>query len=501
MEYVEGESLPRALRRGPLEPRARRARCARPRRGARPRARPRASSTATSSRPTCCCATTATVKLADLGIATAVDQTRITRSGTVLGHARPTWRPSSSRARSAGPATDVYALAAVCFEALAGRKARDGRTPVEIAHAIATDAAARPARAGAGGCRRRRAGRSRAGWRATRPSGPPSAGELAAELAPRARARAGGPTARRSRADARCRAAASRPAAGSGVRRSVARGRVAMRGPDRAGAAARGDRGRPAGGRRRTGDKPRGATRLSAPAAGRRRRRGGPARPETAGRRRRTRRRRDTAPAEPEPAPAPADPGTMAIQPRGAAAQRAGLRAHAARATTPGACRSCSRRSRPGPSESTDIDYAYALYNLGQGAQPQRQRRRGDPLSREAPQLVQPARHRQAGAEASRARTPDRGSLPGGMARLELIPTDEEREIRAAVRGICAPSRTTTRAPSTLPASRRPSCGTRSPRRATSASTCPRSGAAAGSGCPAWPRSARRSRPPASRCC
>ena len=39
----------------------------------------------------------------------------------------------------AGPAADVYALAAVCFEALAGRRARSGRTPMEIASAIATE--------------------------------------------------------------------------------------------------------------------------------------------------------------------------------------------------------------------------------------------------------------------------------------------------------------------------------------------------------------------------
>ena len=39
----------------------------------------------------------------------------------------------------AGPAADVYSLAAVAFEALSGRKARDGATPVEIAHRVATE--------------------------------------------------------------------------------------------------------------------------------------------------------------------------------------------------------------------------------------------------------------------------------------------------------------------------------------------------------------------------
>jgi Protein kinase domain/Tetratricopeptide repeat len=36
------------------------------------------------------------------------------------------------------PATDIYALAVVAYEALTGRRAREGRTPIEIAHRIAT---------------------------------------------------------------------------------------------------------------------------------------------------------------------------------------------------------------------------------------------------------------------------------------------------------------------------------------------------------------------------
>jgi tetratricopeptide (TPR) repeat protein len=38
-----------------------------------------------------------------------------------------------------GPGVDVYALATVAYEALAGQKARDGRTPMEIAHKVATE--------------------------------------------------------------------------------------------------------------------------------------------------------------------------------------------------------------------------------------------------------------------------------------------------------------------------------------------------------------------------
>jgi eukaryotic-like serine/threonine-protein kinase len=77
------------------------------------------------------------VKLADLGIAVSIDQTRVTQSGVVLGSAAY-MAPEQLEGREIGPAADVYALAAVCFEALTGEKARPGRTPVEIAHSVAT---------------------------------------------------------------------------------------------------------------------------------------------------------------------------------------------------------------------------------------------------------------------------------------------------------------------------------------------------------------------------
>ena len=78
------------------------------------------------------------VKLADLGIASATEHTRITRSGAVLGTASY-MAPEQLEGRRPIAASDVYALATVAFEALTGRKARRGRTPVEVAHAIATE--------------------------------------------------------------------------------------------------------------------------------------------------------------------------------------------------------------------------------------------------------------------------------------------------------------------------------------------------------------------------
>ena len=77
------------------------------------------------------------VKLADLGIASVPDHTRITTAGTVLG----SFRYMAPEQLKDGPATraiDIYALAAVAFEALSGRQARREPNPLAVAHAIAT---------------------------------------------------------------------------------------------------------------------------------------------------------------------------------------------------------------------------------------------------------------------------------------------------------------------------------------------------------------------------
>jgi serine/threonine-protein kinase len=79
-----------------------------------------------------------TVKLADLGIAKAVERTEITGTGTVLG--TPAYMaPEQLEGRDIGPAVDVYALATIAFEMLTGRKARKGRTAVEIAHQVVNE--------------------------------------------------------------------------------------------------------------------------------------------------------------------------------------------------------------------------------------------------------------------------------------------------------------------------------------------------------------------------
>jgi serine/threonine-protein kinase len=79
-----------------------------------------------------------TAKLADLGIATAAEQTHITRTGTMLGS--PSYMaPEQIDGRPVTKAADVYALAAVAFEVLGGRKAQPGGTPLEIAHRIVSE--------------------------------------------------------------------------------------------------------------------------------------------------------------------------------------------------------------------------------------------------------------------------------------------------------------------------------------------------------------------------
>src|SRR5215212_6242938 len=76
-------------------------------------------------------------KLVDMGIAVAADSTRITRSGTVLGSA-PYMCHEQLEGYKAGSPADVYALAVVAYEMLTGKKARDGKTPMEIARQVAT---------------------------------------------------------------------------------------------------------------------------------------------------------------------------------------------------------------------------------------------------------------------------------------------------------------------------------------------------------------------------
>ncbi len=77
------------------------------------------------------------VKLADLGIASSVDRTRITTAGAVMG-TFSYMAPEQLEAAPATPAVDVYALGAVAYEILAGERARNEDNPVALAYAIAS---------------------------------------------------------------------------------------------------------------------------------------------------------------------------------------------------------------------------------------------------------------------------------------------------------------------------------------------------------------------------
>ena len=137
MEYVEGEPLSRALRRGPLRPEEV-ASMVRDLGDALDHAHAQGIVHRDVKPGNVLIREDGVSKLADLGIATASDGTKITRSGTVLGTAAY-MAPEQLDGRGAGPPADVYALAAITFEALGGRRPREGATPIEIAHRIATE--------------------------------------------------------------------------------------------------------------------------------------------------------------------------------------------------------------------------------------------------------------------------------------------------------------------------------------------------------------------------
>src|ERR1700760_1412608 len=72
------------------------------------------------------------VKLTDFGIARAIEQTRITQVGSVVGTAAYL-SPEQVRGEEATPATDVYALGFVLYQFLTGRLPYEGSSLAELA--------------------------------------------------------------------------------------------------------------------------------------------------------------------------------------------------------------------------------------------------------------------------------------------------------------------------------------------------------------------------------
>jgi tetratricopeptide (TPR) repeat protein len=136
MEYVEGEALARTLKRGPLPP-ERVASMVRDVGSALDHAHAQGVVHRDVKPGNVLMRRDGVTKLVDLGIATAQDHTRLTHSGMVLGTAAY-MAPEQLEGGETTPATDIYALAVVAYEALTGERAREGRTPIEIAHQIAT---------------------------------------------------------------------------------------------------------------------------------------------------------------------------------------------------------------------------------------------------------------------------------------------------------------------------------------------------------------------------
>ena len=78
-----------------------------------------------------------TVKLGDLGLATAAEITRITPPGSILG--TPAYMaPEQAQPVPCTPATDVYALATIAFQALSGTLPRPGATAMAVLRQAAT---------------------------------------------------------------------------------------------------------------------------------------------------------------------------------------------------------------------------------------------------------------------------------------------------------------------------------------------------------------------------
>jgi len=180
MEYVRGESLSEALRRGPLEPRRVGAMAAEL--GAALDHAHRQGVVHRDVKPAnVLLREDGVAKLADLGIATAAGQTRITRSDVVLGTAAY-MAPEQLDGRGAGRAADIYALAAMSFEMLTGQKARRGRSAAEIAHQVVNEPPPDPRDATLAEIPAPAAHAIRAGMAKDPGERPPSAGELADRL-------------------------------------------------------------------------------------------------------------------------------------------------------------------------------------------------------------------------------------------------------------------------------------------------------------------------------
>lgn len=78
------------------------------------------------------------VKVADLGIAKALEETGLTQSGTILGSV-PYMSPEQLLGEPIGPESDIYSLALIAYECLSGVRARAETGPVQAAHRVTNE--------------------------------------------------------------------------------------------------------------------------------------------------------------------------------------------------------------------------------------------------------------------------------------------------------------------------------------------------------------------------
>ncbi|HEX8206557.1 MAG TPA: serine/threonine-protein kinase [Solirubrobacteraceae bacterium] len=123
-EYVEGETLADALRRGPMDT-GRALEVVRGVADALDHAHERGIVHRDVKPANVLLGAGGAVKLADLGIATAADSTKITKTGGALGTVAY-MAPEQFEPEPVTAAADVYALASVAFEAISGRRAFEG---------------------------------------------------------------------------------------------------------------------------------------------------------------------------------------------------------------------------------------------------------------------------------------------------------------------------------------------------------------------------------------
>jgi eukaryotic-like serine/threonine-protein kinase len=130
MEYVAGETLADALKRGPMSP-PRALAVLRPLADALDYAHSKGVVHRDVKPANILLRGDGAVKLADLGVATSEEVTQITRTGGLLGTVAY-MAPEQFEPGPVTPAVDVYALASVAFEMLAGRRAHQAQSPLEL---------------------------------------------------------------------------------------------------------------------------------------------------------------------------------------------------------------------------------------------------------------------------------------------------------------------------------------------------------------------------------